>query len=847
MRNKFLSLLSILLLFAPGLSLKGQVDSIPLHSLDFTGQRTYVINNIIVEGVQFIEPALVVIYSNLSIGQKLKVPSVKVTETIQNLWKQELFSDVRLYVQEINGDTANIILSVKERERLSKFSFPGLSRAEARSIKEEVSLEGNMIITENLFSRTRREIKKYYYEKGYFNASVRIETSPDPEKANARIMRVYVDKGQKVKVQDFEFEGNQVLSDKELRKAFKETKRKKGKINIFKSSKFIEDDYETDKLNLVKVYNNKGFRDMFIVRDSVVQISENRVVVRLEVKEGIQYHFRTITFSGNTKFPTELLQRVLDIKKGDVYNQSKLDEKLYASPDGYDIYGLYMDDGYLFFNATPFEVLVEGDSIDIDIKIQEGEQATLRTMYIMGNYKTSDHVILRELRTRPGQKFSRSDIQRTVRELGALGLFDPQQINVVPKPNPADGTVDIEYTVVERASDQIELSGGVGPGWGGTTTQFVGTLGLVLNNFSTRKMFKPELWNPIPVGDGQKLSIRGQSSGFFQAYNFSFTEPWMGGKKPNSFTTSVFHSVFNRNGFPRGNERRESMTTTGASVSLAKRLRWPDDNFSVLYSLSYQRYIIENGGSWFVLLDNGRARTFEFKTTLSRNALEGGFIFPTGGSNVSFTMALTPPFSAFIKKDWKNVPNTEKYKWVEYHKWKFDAEWYTKPFVKTKFVLAAKTRLGLMGYYNRDIGVAPFERFIVGGSGLSGFTFYGTEIVSQRGYDERAVSAAASGLMDIGGTIFNKYSLELRYPITDNPNATIFLLSFVEAGNAWVDYRNFNPFDLRRAAGGGIRLFLPMFGLIGVDYGYGFDWQKVGSQRGGAKPGHFHFYLGQQF
>ncbi len=822
----------------------GQKDSAQLLNFDFSAQKEIVINNIVVEGNVFVETSLIVVYSNLSLGQKIKIPGPKVSDIITNLWRQELFSDVKVYVQTIHDDTANIIIWVKERPRLSKFTFPGLKRSEARNVRDEISLKGNMIINEDLINKTTREIKQFYYEKGYFSANVRIESIPDKDKSNANIFRIYIDKGQKVKLYDFEFVGNIALTDAQLRKSFKNTKRRKNKINIFKSAKFIEDDYEMDKLDLIKLYHSKGFRDMQIETDSVIKISDNRVVVKMHIKEGIQYYFRNITFSGNTVFSDEILSKVLGIESGDVYNQSRFDEKLYASPDGYDVQGLYMDDGYLFFNAVPLEINVEGDSIDVEIKIQEGEQATLRNMIVRGNYKTSDHVIIRELRTRPGQKFSRSDIQRTVRELSSMGLFDPQQINVVPKPNPADGTVDIEYTVVEKASDQIELSGGIGPGYGGQSAQFVGTLGLVLNNFSSKKMLNPKLWNPIPVGDGQKLSLRGQSSGFFQAYNFSFTEPWLGGRKPNSFTTSVFHSIYNFNGRPKSDPARQSMMTTGASVSLAKRLKWPDDNFSIMYSMTYQRYKIQNGKDFFEVIENGKSRTLEFQTALSRNALEGGFIFPTGGSNVSLSLAFTPPFSLLSSKDWTNATNEEKYKWVEYHKWKFDAEWYLKPFNKTKFVLMARSRFGVMGSYNPLIGLSPFERFVVGGSGLSGFTFYGTEIVSQRGYDEGEISTAASGYRNIGGTIFSKQTLELRYPITDNPNATIYVLSFLEAGNAWVNFKNFNPFDLRRAGGVGLRLFLPMFGLIGVDYGYGFDWKQVNP---GDKPGRFHFYLGQQF
>ncbi|MCK9480377.1 MAG: outer membrane protein assembly factor BamA [Bacteroidia bacterium] len=843
MRNKLTYLLLLTTLLFVG-NIYAQKDSASIYPLEFSAQKEIIINNIIVEGNVFVETPLIVVYSNLSIGQKIKIPGTKVSEIISNLWKQDLFSDVKVYIQELRTDTANIIIWVKERPRLSKFTFPGLKRSEARNLKDEVSLEGNMIINENLINSTTAQIKKYYYEKGYFNTKVRIESIPDKDKSNANIFKIYIDKGKKVKLYDFEFTGNVVLTDRELRKSFKDSKRKKNKINIFKSAKFIEDNYELDKLNLVGLYYSKGFRDMHIVSDSVVLISEDRVVVKIKIQEGVQYYFRNITFSGNTVFPDEILHKVLGIEKGDIYNQSKFDEKLFASPDGYDITGLYMDDGYLFFQAIPLELNVEGDSIDVEIKIIEGEQATLRNMIVRGNYKTSDHVIIRELRTRPGQKFSRSDIQRTVRELASLGLFDPQQINVVPKPNPADGSVDIEYTVVEKASDQIELSGGVGPGYGGQSAQFVGTLGLVLNNFSSRKMLNPKLWNPIPVGDGQKLSLRGQSSGFFQAYNLSFTEPWLGGRKPNSFTTSLFHSIYNFNGRPKSDPNRQSMLTTGASVSLAKRLRWPDDNFSIMYSATFQRYKIQNGKSFFELIDNGKSRTLEFQTALSRNALEGGFIFPTGGSSISLSLAFTPPFSMFSNKDWKTVPNDEKYKWVEYHKWKFDAEWYLKPFNKTKFVFMARTRFGVMGGYNKDIGVSPFERFIVGGSGLSGFTFYGTEIVSQRGYDEGEISTSVSGYPNIGGTIFTKHTLELRFPITDNPSATIYVLSFLEAGNTWTKFNNFNPFDLRRAGGVGVRFFLPMFGLIGVDYGYGFDWQKVNPS---GKPGHFHFYLGQQF
>jgi outer membrane protein insertion porin family len=838
----------IILLTGAGLNpVFGQSDSslYEYHPYNYNNPKEYVINVIRVEGNVFVETPLVVIFSNLSVGQVISVPGNEISQCLENLWKKELFSDVKLFLESRGSDSVDVIIVVKERSRLSKFAFPGLKKSEAKSLRDQLSLKGNMIITENLLNQTKKEIYDYYHEKGYYEVKADIKREKDPDKSNAEIFRIHVTKGQKVKVQDIVFTGNTSVPDKTLRKTFKNTKRKKQKINIFKSSKFIQNEYDEDKLSLIRKYNSLGYRDAYIVSDSVQLINSRRVVVKVHVNEGQKYFFRNITFSGNVKYSDEILHRILDINKGDVYNQSKLEEKIYGNMEGgFDISGLYMDDGYLFFNATPVETNVEGDSIDLDIKIYEGDQATYNRILIAGNYKTSDFVILREIRTRPGQKFSRSDIQRSVRELSNLGLFDPAQINVVPKPNVNDGTVDIEYTVVERASDQIELSGGIGPGWGGTQSQFVGTLGLVLNNFSSRKLLKPKMWNPIPAGDGQKLSLRGQASMFFEAYNFSFTEPWMGGKKPNSFTASIYHSVFNMNARPKGDPLRQVMYTTGASVALGKRLRWPDDNFNIQYSAGYQVYEVQNFGGGLFPFENGKARSIEMKAILSRNSLEGGFIFPTGGSNFTLSLAATPPLSLFSDKDYTDMPAVDKYKWLEYHKWKFDAEYYLKPFNKAKFVLATRARMGMMSYYNSDLGFSPFERFLVGGSGLSGFNFYGTEIIAQRGYDEGSISSNVTGSQQLGATMFSKYSLELRFPITDNPNATVYLLSFLEAGNAWVGFDRYDFFNLKRAGGMGIRLFLPMFGLIGVDYGYGWDWQSV---RGTGKPGHFHFYLGQQF
>jgi outer membrane protein insertion porin family len=512
-----------------------------------------------------------------------------------------------------------------------------------------------------------------------------------------------------------------------------------------------------------------------------------------------------------------------------------------------------MDDGYLFFGVTPVEVKVENDSIDIEIRIIERSQAVYNKIIVKGNTKTSDHVVLRELRTRPGQKFSRSDIQRSIRELSQLGYFDPQAMGVNPIPNPAAGTVDIEYTVSEKANDQIELSGG----WGGNNRNaiqgqsygyggLVGTLGLTLNNFSTRKLFHPSMWNPLPSGDGQKLSIRAQSNGlYYQSYNFSFTEPWFGGKKPNSFTTSLYRTNQSFDARPRTDPDKRFIKITGFSLSLGKRLRWPDDYFSAFYSFSLQQYELNNANGAFGLqLNSGRSNNVEFKYVLSRSSVNEP-IFPTGGSTFTFSLAATPPISKFSNKDYSTVSLNEKYKWIEYHKWKFDAEQYHKVF--GKFVLATKMRFGYLGYYNKDIGLSPFERFMVGGSGLNSFGQIGTEIISLRGYPDRTITEnAVGGSSNSGAAIFNKFTCELRFPVTNSPSASIYLQAFVEGGNAWVNTRTYNPFDLKRSAGVGIRLFLPMFGLLGLDYAYGFDWKTLNTGLT-TKPGQFHFFIGQQF
>ncbi len=835
-----------------GLRLNAQDTIRNYMTLDYNKPKEFVIVSIETKGNKFIDKNIILFNSGLSYNQKIKVPGNEISQAIDNLWKQGYFSFVSVYAKKIEGNKIYLVIEVTERPRLSRFSIRGIGKSEAKNLREELSVKAGMVINEDMLNKLRREIRSHYFKKGYYGVAIDFKQDADTT-PNKDILRIAIDKGKKVRVHDIEFAGNTDLTDKDLRRSLKKTKRKRGKINFFASSKFVEETYKEELKSVIAKYNSKGYRDAVITFDSVVRISPNRVAIKIGVNEGRKYYFRNITFTGNNKYSSEDLGKVLGIKKGDIYDQSVLEERLYFSPNGTDLSSLYMDDGYLFFGVTPVEVKVENDSIDIEIRIIERSQATYNKIIVKGNTKTSDHVVLRELRTRPGQKFSRSDIQRSVRELSQLGYFDPQAISVNPVPNPQTGTVDIEYTVAEKANDQIELSGG----WGGNNRNsgfgqsygyggLVGTLGLTLNNFSTRKLFKPFLWNPLPSGDGQKLSIRAQSNGlYYQSYNFSFTEPWFGGKKPNSFTASMYRTNQSFDARPRTDPDKRFIKITGFTLQLGKRLRWPDDYFSAFYSLNLQQYQLNNAnGAYGLQLNTGRSNNIEFKYVLTRSSVNEP-IFPTGGSTFTLSLAATPPISAFGNKDYSTVSLEDKYKWIEYHKWKFDAENYQRVF--GKFILATRVRFGYLGYYNKSLGLSPFERFMVGGSGLNSFGQIGTEIISLRGYPDRSITEnAVGGSSNSGAAIFNKFTCELRFPVTNTPSASIYLQAFVEGGNAWIDTRSFNPFDLKRSAGAGVRLFLPMFGLLGLDYAYGFDWKTLGSGLT-TKAGQFHFFIGQQF
>ncbi|MFN7313541.1 MAG: outer membrane protein assembly factor BamA [Bacteroidota bacterium] len=845
-------IISTILVFALALNLNAQ-DSLQTDnqtiSLDYGFPKTYEIAGVLITGTQYYDKNVLQVLSGLSVGQKIKIPGDDISRAISNLWKQKLFDDIKIKVAEVRGDFISLEINLREKPRLSNFIIKGLKKGKASALREELTLKSGQIITDNLLASTRTQIKNHFIDKGFLDADATFEILPDDNKKNTARLRINVTQGSKIKIHRINFIGNNAVEDGKLRRTFDKTKEKR---RFLAKSRYIEAEFEEDKKKLIEKYLSLGYRDIEIVKDSIYRNNDNTINIDITVNEGTKYFFRDIKFIGNTKYKTDQLDEILKIKRGDIYNQALLESRLNMSQTELDISTLYMDDGYLFFRVEPIEVLVENDSIDLEIRIYEGPQARINKVTVSGNTKTSDHVILRELRTKPGQLFSRTDITRSLRELATVGYFNPEALNVNPVPHPESGTVDIEYKVEERPNDQVELSAG----WGARSV--VGQLGLSLNNFSTRKLFNPKSWSPIPSGDGQRLSIRMISNGIgFQSYNFSFTEPWLGGKKPNAFSFSIFHSI-QSNGFRSGAPERSVLFTTGVSIGLGKRLTWPDDYFTLQYSLALQRYnnVYNNFGQSIISsIPEGVSNSLSLRLILARNSTDQP-IYPRRGANISLSVQFTPPYSAFNNKDYTQIDERERYRWLEFHKWKFDATYFTP--IVDKLVIMSRVNFGIIGNYNSAVGMTPFERFWVGGAGLMGFNFDGRELIALRGYQDNTLTPIVYqkavnnlGLLtDVqtrqGATIYNRYTFELRYPVSLNPQATVFPLIFAEAGGAWLRFRDFNPFEVYRSVGAGVRIFLPMFGMIGLDYGYGFD-VPTGSIDGQFNRGNFHFLIGQQF
>jgi outer membrane protein insertion porin family len=790
--------------------------------IDYASPKQYVIGGITVTGAEHMDKNVMALISGLSVGDKIEVPGQKISDAIKNIWKQGLFEDVKIFATKVEGDKIYFTISVEEKPRLSKFTFSGISKGDATDLREKIKLVRGKVVTDYLLADIKETIKDMYLDKGFTNITVNISEKPDSSLSNSVILFINVKTGEKIKIGQIIFHGNSAIKSGALKRVMKNTK-ERTLINIFHSSKFIADDYSDDKQKIIEKYNSKGYRDAKIVKDTVYKSPTvpNRLTIEITVSEGHRYYFGNITWVGNAKYPSKVLSDVLAIKKGDVYNSEYLNQRLMMNPNGSDVSSLYMDNGYLFFQVTPVETNVHGDTIDLEMRIYEGNQARINNVTVTGNDKTNDKIIMRQIRTVPGELFKRSDVIRTQRELSQLGYFDPEKMSVTPTPNPEDGTVDINYGVVEKSSDQIELSGGWGGGLG-----FVGTAGLSLNNFSVANAFKKGEWKPIPSGDGEILSLRFQSNGLpYQSLNLSFTQPWVGDRHPNSLTVSAFTTT-ESNGLPQSSGNRQAINITGTSVGYGWPWRWPDDYFSMLVSLNYQYYTVQNYGSYFVF-SNGYANSFSLKVQLLRNSVDRP-IFETMGSSLKMTLEVTPPWSLWLggHKDYADEPPEQKYKLLEFQKYKFSDAWFTKltnfkaPEGKEahNLVLYAKVGFGVLGFYNADIGNCPFNRFYLGGSGLTGYSILdGREVIALRGYDAGTLSPST------GAVAISKYSLELRFPISLNPQATVYALGFIDAGNSWATVTQFNPFQLYRAVGAGVRVYLPMFGLLGFDYGWRLD------------------------
>lgn len=768
--------------------------------------KSYEISSIEVEGNKR-EAAMIILRSGLAYGDQIKVPGDEIANAIKKLWDANLFSDVQIYIAKIIGKNIAITIKVVEKPQINEFTIEGIKKSEKEDLL--VALKPILFKTYSANSKMliEKTVKDFYAEDGRLVPRMEFSETID-DKGTYTSIHLKIDRGPKVKVAALNFFGNYGLPDRKLRKSMGEVKVKQW-FNPFRTSDFIEPEYEAGKLELIKTYQSYGFRDVKIVKDTISWLNEKRLQIDITVDEGQRYYFRKIDFVGNTKYTNEQLIKFLGIKPGDVYDTDKLQEALTMDPQGADISSLYLDDGYLFFNVTPKETRIVGDSVDVLVKIYEGSQAVIGRVTLVGNTKTSDHVVLREIYTKPGELFKRSDIIRSQRELANLKYFNPEKLQVNPKPNPATGTVDIEYVVEEQPSDQFELQGGFGAG------TIVGTIGLSFTNFSTKNFFDKKSWRPIPAGDGQSLSLRAQSSGrFYTSINMSFVEPWLGGKKPLALSTSIYHTRLN------ATSTDGHQYITGGNIGLGWRMKWPDNFWRGQISAGFQHYDVFNYPG--LNLSEGSYYNPNLKLTFSRSSIDQP-IYPRSGSEFTLTAQATPPISVFNKnKDYKGLPDNEKFKWIEYAKFKIHAAWYTK--IIDKLVLYNKVNFGLMTAYNQDIGISPFERFYMGGSGLSGFNIDGREIIPLRGFsDASSTNVVYNGDALNGGVAAVKYTMELRYPIALRPEATVYALGFLEAGNTYSKLSEFDVFDVKRTAGAGVRLFLPMIGMLGFDYGFPFN------------------------
>ena len=850
---------TLALALAP-LSLVAQESGV---EVDYSHPVTYKVGGIKVEGNTFYSDQQILSLTGIRKGMEVTVPGEALSNVVERLWLQRYFEDVSLTIDSLNvaGDSAWFSIRIKERPRVSRWSFSGVTSGERKDIQERVNLRPGREFSEYVEKTTSDIIKRYFAEKGFLLCEVTAETQKDSIIRNAIRVNFNIDKGEKIKIKDINFIGNENVKDFKLARSMKKTKSNKI-YNFFSSKKFNEEEYFNDKKNVISAFNEEGFRDARLVRDSIYYVEPNRLGIDLVFDEGDRYYFGDINWTGNSVYSSDALNSVLAISKGDIYDVVTMEHRLYGGgkQNEYDITKLYRDNGYLFFNVTPVETNIQNDTVDVELRISEGKQATLNNIIINGNDLTNEKVVRRQIFTRPGYLFSQTDFERSIREIASLGQFDPEAImsetgySIIP--NQLDNTVDLVYNVTEKPSSQLEVSGG----WGGNT--FVATVGVSFNNFSTKRMFDKGAWRPVPLGDAQNLAFRFQTNGtYYTALTASFTEPWLFGKKPTSLNIGAYYTR-QTNSYLALNILRNDrqMEVFGFSASIGTRLKWPDNYFVLYNGLSWQTYKLTNWYSGYFIFDDGIAHNLSYSLNLVRNSTDQQ-IYPRQGSEFSFLLQLTPPFSLLRKFDYDadgnkvavgsykdvnydNWTSSQRYKWIEYHKWKLSGAVYTR--LAGDLVLMTRAQFGYLGYYNRNWGYSPFEGFLVGGDGMSGYSTYGSEVISLRGYENYSLtpyepSAYNSNGYAYAGNVYDKFTVELRYPVIMQPSSTIYVLAFLEGGNCWSDIRDFNPFQIKRSAGLGIRIYLPMLGLLGVDWGYGFDTSDP------SRRSQFHFVIGQQF
>ena len=817
---------------------------------EFVKGKTYVIDTITVKGLKTFSNQTVVSYSGLRKGQKVSIPGDEISAVISKLWGLQLFSDINFYITKVEGENVSLEIEIDELPTLTNVKINGIKKGKIETIIDETELTKGKKLSESFLTNTRNYIINKYKKEGFLNTKVALNIIPDTTEKNGRKMVVNVDRGKRIKIKEINFNGNEVFSNKKLKSKLKKTK-SKFPLRFWKKSKYIEEEFVGDKDNLMEFFKEKGYRDARIIKDTLVLNEDNTLSISFDIDEGNRYYFGDISFLGNTVYNDYQLSQVLGIVKGEPYDGVLLKKRIAdEKPDANDLTNLYQNNGYLFSNINAVEISAENDTINFEIRVTEGKLASFNKISVVGNTKTNDHVIYRELRTKPGELYSKDQVVRTVREIGQLGFFDAEAINPDFKNvDPNAGTVDIEYGLTESGASQIELQGGYGGGG------FIGTLGLSFNNFSMKNIFDLDSYKPLPMGDGQSLSLRLQASQFYRTYSFSFAEPWLGGRQPVQFSTSLSHTVQYRYDYFTGRaDKSQSFQISGINLGLARRLKVPDDYFTLSQSIGYQYYNLNNYFTGLFTFGNGVANNLSYTIALSRNNTYTNPVFPTGGSSFSISGKFTLPYSLINGVDFADLKNQrafqnvdgtpdvakidqERFKWLEYYKVKFTGTWYTR--IIDKLVLKTQTDFGFIGAYNLDRGNIPFERFYLGGDGMQNYSLDGRETIALRGYKNQSLSSQN------GSLIYNKFSIELRYPITLKPSASIYALSFLESGNGYDTFKSFNPFNSKRSAGMGVRIFMPAFGLLGIDFGYGFDNPAFGSTT--PNGWETHFIIGQQF